>query len=36
MDIEIELKNKVIQKEEFDIKGSQRYNFLILMNHHQD
>ena len=31
-----ELKNKVIQKEEFNIKESQRYNVLVQMNHYQN
>ena len=30
------LKNKVIQKEGFNVKESQHYNVSVLMNHHQD
>ena len=30
------LKNKVIQGEESNMKESQRYNVLVLINHHQD
>ena len=30
------LKNKVIQREEFNIKPSQCYNVSALMKHHQD
>ena len=30
------LKNKVIQSEEFNMKESQCYNFLVLINHHLD
>ena len=30
------LKNKVIQSEEFNVKGSQHYNVLVLINHYQD
>ena len=33
---ERELKNKVIQKEEFNVKVSERYNVSFLMNHDQD
>ena len=29
-------KNKVIQKEESNVKESQHYNVSVLMNHHQD
>ena len=30
------MKNKVIQREEFNVKESQRYNVSVLLNHHQD
>ena len=30
------LKNKVIQREEVNVKESHRYNVLVLMNHHQE
>ena len=30
------LKNKVIQREEFNVKESQHYNASVLMNYHQD
>ena len=30
------LKNKVIQREEFNVKESQHYNISVLRNHHQD
>ena len=30
------LKNKVIQREEFNVKESQCYNVLVVMKHHQD
>ena len=29
-------KNKVIQREEFIVKESQRYNVSVLITHHQD
>ena len=32
----VRLKNKVIQREEFNVKESQCYNVSVLMNHHQD
>ena len=31
-----ELKNKVIQREEFNMKKSRRYNVSVLINHHRD
>ena len=34
--IHMKLKNNIIQKEEFNVKESQRYNVSVLMNHHQD
>ena len=34
--IEKKLKNKLIQREEFNVKGSQCYNVSVLMNHHQN
>ena len=37
MNLTIEkLENKVIQREEFNIKVSHRYNIPIQMNHHQN
>ena len=29
-------KNEVMQREEFNVKESRRYNVSVLMNHHQD
>ena len=34
--IKEKMKNKVIQGEEFNVKESQCYNILVLMNHHWD
>ena len=34
--IEKKLKNQVIQREEFNVKESQCFNFSVLMNHHLD
>ena len=34
--IEEKLENKVIQREEINVKESQCYNVSVLMNHHQD
>ena len=31
-----ELKNKVIQSEEFNMKESQHYNVLVLINYQKD
>ena len=33
---EEKLKNKVIQSEEFNMKGSRCYNILVSINDHQD
>ena len=30
------MKNKVIQREKFNMKQSRHYHVSILMNHHQD
>ena len=30
------IENKIIEREEFNVKENQRYNVSVLINHHQD